>query len=167
MRAIGNIPAAEALLQELESFAIYDKINGGFVVIHSNRGHRPAIGQALGCKTNKGYLYTQLQGQRYPVHHLVWLWHFGRLPKQLDHINRDKADNRIENLREACNTLNNLNKGAQSNNVLGLKNIRKLPSGNYQVRVLGNNLGVFATVNEARQTRDTYNQRQESCYVCS
>lgn len=167
MRATGNIPAAEALLQELESFATYDRVNGGFVATCRSRGHRPAVGQPLGSKTNKGYLYAQLQGQRYPVHHLVWLWHFGKLPKQIDHINRDKADNRIENLREACGTLNNLNKGAPSNNKLGLKNIRKLPSGNYQVRVLGINLGVFVTVYEAIQVRDAYNQRQESYYVQS
>lgn len=32
-------------------------------------------------------------------HRMIWLWHHGELPAQLDHINRNRADNRIENLR--------------------------------------------------------------------
>ena len=43
-------------------------------------------------------------------HHLVWVWHKGYWPTQLDHINGDKSDNRIENLREVTMSENNLNK---------------------------------------------------------
>ena len=41
----------------------------------------------------------------------------------LDHINRDKTDNRVENLRWATHSENNQNRGIQNNNKLGIKNI--------------------------------------------
>ena len=43
-------------------------------------------------------------------HHIVWVWHKGYWPTQLDHINGDVADNRIENLREVTQSENNLNR---------------------------------------------------------
>ena len=42
-------------------------------------------------------------------HHLVWVWHKGYWPTQLDHINGDKSDNHIENLREVTMSENILN----------------------------------------------------------
>ena len=66
-----------------------------------------------GCVKNNGYIKTSFQAKgKYTyllMHHIVWFLCTGHLPKQLDHINGDRGDNRYENLREATGTENNLN----------------------------------------------------------
>lgn len=149
----------EKLLKALKELADYDELHGGFIVINQAHWLRKPVGSPLGWLTNKGYLYTRLNKNVYPIHHLVWLWYNGYLPKQLDHINRNKLDNRILNLREASNTLNQLNKGAQSNNKLGVENIRQLSSGNYEVRICEKTIGTFYTIDTAIQVRDSIKNR--------
>ena len=63
----------------------------------------PALpGFITGRKDGGGYYQTGVHGRLYRVHILIWVWHYGTWPvKWLDHINRIRDDNRIENLREA------------------------------------------------------------------
>ena len=56
-------------------------------------------------------------------HRLVYLWHFGYVPKEIDHINGDKRDNRIENLREANRSQNMRNVKLKRNNTSGAKGV--------------------------------------------
>jgi len=51
------------------------------------------------------------------------LYHHGVVPEQLDHINRDTSDNRIENLRPANICQNARNRGLFSNNTSGCKGV--------------------------------------------
>lgn len=54
-----------------------------------------------------GRLQTPIDGKAQYIHRLVWLYHHGEWPDgQLDHIDRDKRNNRIENLRPATNAEN-------------------------------------------------------------
>jgi hypothetical protein len=53
------------------------------------------------------------------AHRLAWLWHYGEWPTQVDHINRVKSDNRIENLRLATNSQNRANTGLRRDNASG------------------------------------------------
>ena len=61
------------------------------------------------CKS--GYHTGTLKGYTFSQHRVAWAYVHGYWPAQaLDHINRDRADNRIENLRLSTGTLNNHNK---------------------------------------------------------
>lgn len=82
-------------------------------------GKKSVVGRKVGSITPGGYIETRVDNERHYIHRLVWLWHHGYLPENyLDHINRDRADNRIENLREvsqSCNIRNsNLSKASTS-----------------------------------------------------
>ena len=67
-------------------------------------------GNHPGTITEKGYLRFQIDGKAYLSHRVAWLHVYGVFPEdQIDHINRIKDDNRITNLREATNNLNQCN----------------------------------------------------------
>lgn len=52
-----------------------------------------------------GYLILKIKGIQFKAHRVAWLLNYGEFPlHELDHINGDRADNRIENLRESNRT---------------------------------------------------------------
>lgn len=69
--------------------------------------------------------------------------------KVIDHINRNKLDNRKSNLRICSPSENSMNKGVQNNNKLGFKGVTKTAEGNYQAIITFNGrpmyLGRYAT----------------------
>lgn len=68
---------------------------------------------ALSTKSRDGYVRFNLQGRRYSAHRIAWKMHYGRDPASiLDHIDRNRSNNRIKNLREASIYLNALNQDA-------------------------------------------------------
>ena len=73
-------------------------------------------GQVVKGATNSknGYLYVSLyldrQRKDVYLHRLVWALVYGRFPKQIDHINGIKTDNRLENLREVNQSENDQNR---------------------------------------------------------
>ena len=64
-------------------------------------------GTVIGTEKPKGYVVAVVDGEMFRVHHLVWMYFNGEFAVELDHINRVRNDNRIENLRE-CNHSQNL-----------------------------------------------------------
>jgi HNH endonuclease len=64
-----------------------------------------------GCHDAKGYLCIGFKGRKLYGHRLIWILHHGKVPDelQIDHINRDRSDNRIENLRLATGSENGQN----------------------------------------------------------
>ena len=104
------------------------------------------LGRAIrGGKRNKrGYLCINCRmGKRrirIYLHHAVWAVCKGRWPEQqLDHINGNKHDNRIENLREVSQSENNMNvlHPWKPNSKTGLPGVNKHGSG-YRIRVASN-----------------------------
>jgi len=81
-------------------------------------------GNIAGSKGSDGYIVVNLHKIHYPVHRIIWKMTTKSDPERLiDHINGDRSDNRIENLREAEFWQNLCNRGKNKNNTSGIKNI--------------------------------------------
>jgi hypothetical protein len=87
-----------------------------------NKTTRNWIGKRCGSPIN-GYLSVMIDGKNWMCHRLIYLIHHGYMPKMIDHLNNDRADNRIENLREANTQTNTYNQVLRSNNVSGIKGV--------------------------------------------
>ncbi len=73
------------------------------------QGNKVKAGDLAGCVTNIGYRIIYIKGRPYRAHRLVFLYHYGYLPKYIDHIDRNPGNNRIENLREVNHRQNMCN----------------------------------------------------------
>lgn len=104
---------------------------------------------------NAGYGYITVEGKRYMAHRLAYLYVFRKLPLkplQIDHINRNKLDNRIENLRVVTPSQNMCNIGLISSNTSGHRGISLRGSKfevNIQYQGVPKYLGVFDSLEEA------------------
>ena len=81
------------------------------------------IGSQVGFLNDAGYYQVSIYGKKYRVHQIVYLMQNGYIPKEIDHINTIKTDNRIENLREATRVQNMYNKNLSSRNTSGFKGV--------------------------------------------
>jgi len=116
------------------------------------------LSKPAGFIGKSGYRTIRIEGKDYRAHRLVWKYHYGKDPKEfIDHIDGNKTNNNMENLREATNQQNGFNRGPQKNNKLGIKGVRK--QGNrYRATIIINgknkHLGLFFTIEEARLARE-------------
>ena len=117
-------------------------------------GSGKRAGDIAGTPHNKGYWAIEVAGFGYLAHRLAWLLVHGVWPAgQIDHINGDRRDNRLANLREVTNAQNAQNKRkARSDNVSGLMGVRRM-GGKWQARIMTNGkstcIGVFETAEAA------------------
>jgi hypothetical protein len=88
------------------------------------KSYRVDVGKEAGCKNSNGYSVVRVDRILYGVHRIVFLMHYGYLPKYIDHADGNRLNNRIENLRAANACENGYNKPAQSNNKSGYKGVR-------------------------------------------
>jgi len=116
-------------------------------------------GKPCGSRSKEGYHLIRIDGLIYKAHRLAWLHQNGGLPTEwLDHINRDRADNRIANLRLATPTLNALNATQRKDNTSGVVGVsihKVTQKWVAQISVHGaiRHLGLFSTIADAKAAR--------------
>jgi hypothetical protein len=108
--------------ERLKQLLHYDPTTGKFTRLASTRIDR--VGKEPGSHNTKGYVQIRLDGVLYVAHRLAWLYVNGCFPKnQLDHIDGNKSNNKLENLREATNKQNQENTPLQVNNTSGYRGV--------------------------------------------
>jgi hypothetical protein len=119
---------------------------------HPCSRHKP--GDEAGTLQSTGYRTVKIDKCMYYVHRVVWVLFYGQDPGDflIDHINRDRSDNRPSNLRLCDHGQNNLNKSLASSGKSGIRGVcflsqyKKKPwVAQYRCKYLGR----FATKEEA------------------
>lgn len=131
----------------------YDKDTGSLVWKYGRNK-----GKVQGTKDG-GYIRVTLQSRDYYQHRVAWAIYYGYWPtKIIDHRDRNKSNNRIDNLREVSEQKNITNVGLRSTNTSGVKGVSwSKAMGKYRQDICVNykliNLGFFNTIEEAIQAR--------------
>ena len=82
-----------------------------------------SIGKEAGTHNKKlNRFYIGLNGKYYLRSRLIYIMHFGKIQNEIDHINRNRTDDRIENLRDVSDRINTINRECVENNSRGLPN---------------------------------------------
>jgi hypothetical protein len=113
-------------------------------------------GSVVGCMHQSGYKILTLQSKSYRLHRIIWIMLFGNIPNgfYIDHINGNKIDNRLENLRLATNNQNQQNRPAPKNNSSGYRGVTwHKQMKQWMARICHNNkrttIGFFDTAEDA------------------
>jgi len=86
---------------------IYEYIKEHFTYNKDGTFNRNDRKNANGSYDHYGYLIIKIKGKQYKAHRLVYLYFNGKFPKnEIDHINRIRSDNKIENLRDVTRQQN-------------------------------------------------------------
>ncbi len=141
----------ERLLAELE----YNPHTGQLKRRCNTGGARK--GQIAGWTENTGYVRLYFNGKTWQAHKLIWLMVHGRFtPEQIDHINHDRSDNRLSNLRAATKRQNGRNQKLRVDSTSGVPGVYPRPNGKWQAMMQGDHkehLGTFNTFEEAVAAR--------------
>ena len=143
---------------ELKELMEYDPETGVFTWKVSPNWAIKA-GSVAGNTTHKGYRRITINGKEYRCARLAYFYMTGQWPKnEMDHINREPADDRWENLREFTSTQNNRNRGSFKNNTSGHKGVCWMKQNNkWRAQIWVDNkfknLGLFNTIEEAVAVR--------------
>lgn len=132
----------------------YEKETGVFLWI-DGANQKNKIKGVAGRTTPEGYRTIQVDRRNYLSHRLAWLYVYGEWPHGfIDHINRNKADNRISNLRVVTKSENCENVGLSKKNTSGFKGVswnKDIGKWNAKIghRRRRINLGYFSDLTEA------------------
>jgi len=117
-------------------------------------------GKRAGCLRSNGYVRIGFKGWAFRAHRLAWFYVYAGWPAQdIDHINGNRSDNRIANLRLASNAENQQNRcHIQSRNTSGFTGVRwHEKTLKWLAEIRTNNktlyLGLFETLEEAAAAR--------------
>lgn len=95
----------------------------GNLIWKITKSAKAVAGSIAGSENQRGHVNIQVDRRIYAAHQLVYLYHHGHIPTEIDHVNQIKTDNRISNLRECTSTQNKGNIGLLSSNTSGYRGV--------------------------------------------
>jgi len=118
---IGIAMADQDITKEILNF-LFDYKNGELYWKFSLSCKSPK-GNIAGSIKSDGYRRIGLNKKPYLAHRLIFMMHYGYLPEVVDHVDGNRQNNCIENLREATQSQNSHNQKLSSKNTSGYKNV--------------------------------------------
>lgn len=121
--------------------------------------------QAFTSIASHGYREGDIDGVRYLAHRIIWAMCHGAFPvRHIDHIDGDKLNNRIANLRDVPQAVNTRNAVGKSNNTSGATGVNwRASRGKWRARIMVNyqerTIGHFDTFEEAVAAREAEAER--------
>jgi hypothetical protein len=113
-----SMPEYNIKLDDVLTSFHYDSDDGVLYRIRKS-GLKP-----VGSKDKKGYLKAKFKGSYVRIHRLIWFFNYGEFPSgQIDHINGNRADNRLCNLRVVNNSDNQRNQKINVKNSTGMSGV--------------------------------------------
>ena len=137
--------------EELLDALKYDAETGIFTWLKP-KANRVKTGDIAGTiRKATGYVAICVGSKFYMAHRLAWFYVHGTWPDNfIDHIDMNKANNRLENLRAATKSQNQANTLVRRDSKSGVKGVRFDRKRNkYKALILGKQIGRFDTVEEA------------------
>jgi len=121
-------------------------------------------GDIAGSYDAYGYIIICIKGKHYKAHRLVWLYHRGYLPRELDHKDGIRDNNRMGNLRECNPGQNSMNAKPQCGCTSNFKGVSwHKATGKWRCRITHNKimhtLGYFINEYEAAYAYDSAARR--------
>lgn len=111
---MANIQLTQELVRELFDY------KDGQLIWKVSPCQMPMMGKIAGTTRaikNKKVVSIGVKGKPFFAHRLIFLWHHGYMPKEIDHEDRNTLNNRIENLRAATRCENVRNRGSYKNSL--------------------------------------------------
>lgn len=110
---------------QLDEILSYDPFSGTISWKTYKPRQRATIDNIAGCIDRLGYRVIRINGKNYFAHRIAWCMFYGELAKCfIDHINGNRSDNRICNLRECNPSQNGYNSKLPSNNHTGIRGVK-------------------------------------------
>jgi hypothetical protein len=124
-------------------------------------GPTTKVGDKAGGINGKGYICVRLFNKKFMAHRIIWNILKGDIPKgfEVDHVDGNKTNNKIENLRLATRSQNMLNKKLKSTNTSGYRGVTfNKAAKKWQARIFVDKLpillGHFTEITEAAKAYD-------------
>jgi len=143
----------------LQTLLDYNPDNGHFIWRLNKAGGNAKLGKRAGYAHHTGYRYVCVDGKSIIEHRLAWFYVHRKWPAHdLDHINRNRADNRIANLRETTRAENCQNQPIRRSNKSGVTGVYfHNATGKWAASININkkqvHLGVYDTIEDAVRAR--------------
>jgi len=153
-----ELPSQEYLCQRFEydpetGVLLWRYREGGYPQWNKRFAGKPALNAQLA-----GYRRGKLDGKYYRAHRIIWKLVFGTEPQNIDHINGDRGDNRIDNLRSVGQSENLKNMRRRRDNISGVTGVcwfKARSKWHVRVKVCGKDrhIGYFADFEQAVAAR--------------